>query len=188
MTYTLYYWAACKKFWGRALPIVLTLNHAGKELVIKDQTETPPPADAIVFASPIVTLENGHTMSQLPAILDVLGEKTNLRGKTEHEVLATKQVLLDLDDMFDEQIAKKWDDKKERKDKWLSLLEKRLSKTKYLTSEEPTVADFHAVLTLSKMKGDFDAAKYPKFASWFEGMDEIPAVKKIRESGIPIAP
>jgi len=170
------------------LPIVLTLNHAGKELVIKDQMEESPPDGTISFAVPIVTLENGHSMSQLPAILDVLGEKTNLRGRTEREVLATKQVLLDLDDMFDEQIAKKWDDKKERKDKWLALLEKRLSQTKYLTSDEPTVADFHAMLALSPMRGDFEAAKYPKFASWLEGMDQIPAVKKVRESGIPIAP
>ena len=170
------------------MPIVLTVNHAGKELIIKDQMEESPPENAISFAVPIVTLENGYSMSQLPAILDVLGEKLDLRGKTEHEVLATKQVLLDLDDMLDEQIAKKWVEKKERKDKWLSLLEKRLSKTKYLTSDELTVADFHAIFSLSSLKSDFDTAKFPKFAAWLKGMDEIPAVKKIMESGVPISP
>ncbi len=81
------------------------------------------------FAVPIVKYEDGLSQSQLPMILDVLGEKVGLHGKSPAEKIAVKQLLLDLEDIMAENFAKpcKWTEENGRQDKWFSLLEKRTS-------------------------------------------------------------
>ena len=37
--YEVFYWSACKKFWGRAIGVILTLDHAGAKYTIRDQSE-----------------------------------------------------------------------------------------------------------------------------------------------------
>ena len=90
MSYTLYYWGACKKFWGRCVPIVLALDHAGVQYAIVDRDEELL-AKSKSFAVPMVTFDDGHSMAQLPMIMDVLGERLHLQGKNRAEVIATKQ-------------------------------------------------------------------------------------------------
>ena len=81
------------------------------------------------FAVPIVKYEDGLSQSQLPSILDVLGEKVGLHGKDFAEKVAVKQLLLDFEDIMQENFAKpcKWTEENQRQDKWFSLLEKRTS-------------------------------------------------------------
>merc|ERR1711977_606113 len=65
-SYTLYYWGACKKFWGRGLPIVVALDSSKSEYEIKDVPEDM----GLSFALPIVEFPDGNRMSQLPMILE----------------------------------------------------------------------------------------------------------------------
>ena len=41
MSYTVFYWGACKKFWGRAIGPVLALDHANATFTIKEPTDAP---------------------------------------------------------------------------------------------------------------------------------------------------
>ena len=52
--YVVYYWGACKKFWGRAIGIILTLEQAGATYTVKEKEE----ADFTVgLAVPMVVMK-----------------------------------------------------------------------------------------------------------------------------------
>jgi len=184
--YTVYYWGACKGFWGRAAGIILSLNAAGVPYTIKEQPEAP---FDLGFAVPMVTLPSGQTISQTPAILTILGQKLNLLGPTEEAQNLCRQSIMDINDIFGE--CKKFTEKQDRADKWFTLLENRVSNHKFLACDEPTVADFHAMFAFASVfKNYFSpeqmAEKYPKVGNWWANLQQVPAVKAMNESGIPI--
>ena len=80
------------------MPIVVALDSSKSEYEIKDVPEDM----GLSFALPIVEFPDGNRMSQLPMILDVMGEKLGLHGDSLEEKLAVKQILLDLDDLLTE--------------------------------------------------------------------------------------
>lgn len=187
--YTIYYFFKCEKFWGRAIGILATLDHAGQKYELKDIKEAPP---GVGMGWPQIVLPSGQAMAQTPAILDLLGEATGLSGKTPEEKVSCKQALMDVQDIFSETTGGKFADKPERVDKFFGLLEARLQKTKFLVRDEPTIADFHGVFAFEwvhkLIKGGIDAGKFPKLAAWWTSIAEVPAVKKMKTSGIQMIP
>jgi len=185
-TYVVYYWTACKQFWGRAISIILTLDVAGVKYVIKDKEE----ADfSKGLAVPMITLNTGQTLSQTPAILDILGERLNLMGETEDEILLCKQSIYDMDDIFGE--SKNFQDKPDRAKRWFSLLESRLAQHQFLVCDSPTVADFHGVFAFEWVHARFGESygeEFPNLARWWRDICEVPAVKKMKTSGIVMIP
>jgi len=184
--YTVYYWSACKKFWGRAIGIILTLDAAGANYEIKDKDEADFEQG---FAVPMVELKSGQFISQTPAILDILGSAFNLQGATKEEIRLCKQSVLDMNDIFGE--SKGFKDKPDRMKKWFTLLEKRLSKQKFLAGETPTVADYHGVFAFEWVHarvGDSYGEEFPSVARWWNDLCETPAVKKMKESRIKMIP
>ena len=191
--YTLYYWGACGKkwFWGRATAPVLALEAAkAKGLDVDYEIKTPEEAPKDVgFAVPMLTLPSGQTMSQTCAILNVLGDRFGLNGTTEEERIKCQQTLLDLDDLFLEAEHKKLNGDG-RADKWFGLLEKKLVK-KFLVSDEPTVADFHAVFAFAWVDACYDGdytEKFPKLTQYLKDIYEYGPVKEMKNSGVPLIP
>jgi hypothetical protein len=83
--------------------------------------------EGVGFAMPIVTLESGQSMSQTPAILDVLGETLGLGGATPEQKAHCKQLIVDMVDLGAEAVGGKFvKDKPERADKWLGYIEKKV--------------------------------------------------------------
>jgi glutathione S-transferase len=183
MPYTLYYHTACKKIWGRGTAIVLTLEAACKDYEIKLPDEVP---QGVGFAVPMLTMEDGVTISQLPAILDVLGEEVGLNGKTKEDKIKSKQYLLDINDIVSEGMSGKLTEKPERAEKWFKLLDSRLS-TAFFLGDEPTTVDFFAFMAFSNLtsKG-VKLDPFPKLSKWWDAVQEITAVKKMKDSGIPV--
>jgi len=184
--YTVYYWSACKKFCGRAIGIILTLDAAGANYEIKDKEEANFDEG---FAVPMIELKSGQFISQTPAILDILGSSFNLQGATKEEIRLCKQSVLDVNDIFGE--SKGFKEKPDRMKKWFTLLEKRLSKQKFLAGETPTVADYHGVFAFEWVHarvGDSYGEEFPNVARWWSELCETPAVKKMKDSGIKMIP
>merc|ERR1719300_2108977 len=185
-TYVVYYWSACQQFWGRAIGIILTLDAAGVKYVIKDKEK----ADfSKGLAVPMITLTTGQTLSQTPAILDILGERLNLMGETEDEILLCKQSIYDMDDIFGE--SKNFKEKPDRAKRWFSLLETRLAKHQFLVCDSPTVADFHGVFAFEWVHARFGESygeEFPNLARWWKDVCEVPVVKKMKTSGIVMIP
>ncbi len=75
-------------------------------------------------------------------------------------------------------------------EKFFALLERRLSASAFLVSAEPTVADFFGVVAFEcyiKSFGAIDAAKFPLLSAWWtEAVPAVPAVAKMRSSGVPV--
>ncbi len=98
-------------------------------------------------------------------------------------------------EVFLETTGGKFADKPERVDKFFGLLEARLQKTKFLVRDEPTIADFHGVFAFEWVhkidpgkSGGIDAGKFPKLAGWWKSIAEVPAVKKMKTSGVQMIP
>uniref|UniRef100_A0A7S2U3R2 GST C-terminal domain-containing protein n=2 Tax=Lotharella oceanica TaxID=641309 RepID=A0A7S2U3R2_9EUKA len=195
--YKLYYWRACEKFWGRAIGPVLTLDHAEANFTVDEPSKAP---TGVGFAFPQITLPSGKSMAQTPAMLIVLGDIFGLSGKTEDEKMYCKQMIMDVNDICSEAMGGKWKEKPERADKWLTLLEAKLKKTKFLVCDTPTVADFHAVFAFEWVNKKYspaatqsgeDSTKAKKFENvrrWWDDMNKLAAVKKMRTSGVPMIP
>merc|ERR1719354_1182157 len=173
-TYVVYYWSACQQFWGRAIGIILTLDAAGVKYFIKDKEE----ADfSKGLAVPMITLTTGQTLSQTPAILDILGERLNLMGETEDEILLCKQSIYDMNDIFGE--SKNFKEKPDR------------AKHQFLVCDSPTVADFHGVFAFEWVHARFGESygeEFPNLARWWKDVCEVPVVKKMKTSGIVMIP
>ncbi|KAJ8611992.1 hypothetical protein CTAYLR_004405 [Chrysophaeum taylorii] len=185
MSHTLYYWTACRKFYGRAAPIKLTLDAAGAAYEIKQQDEAP---KGPRFTVPIVTFPNGVTMSQTTAILEVIGEMYSLNGLNPEAKMLCKQYLLDLTDIFTETLADKLASDPTRAEKWYELLDSKLTHGFFL-GDKPSIVDFYAIFVfewLLKKAPEFD--KFPKVAKWWKDIKEVPVVKKMYDSGIPVLP
>ncbi|KAJ8599034.1 hypothetical protein CTAYLR_007677 [Chrysophaeum taylorii] len=183
-SYTLYYWTACEKFWGRGIPIVLTLDSAGAKYEIKQADEAP---SGVCFAVPIFSFPNGVTISQTTAILDILGETFGLNGATPEAKMMSKQYLLDLTDVFSELMSGKLSDEA-RADKWLTLLNSKLTKTFFL-GDAPSTVDFYAIFVFEWIvKKGLAFDKYANLTKWWAAIKEVPAVKKMYSSGVPMIP
>lgn len=183
---TVYYWGPHPgmNMYGRAIAIYLTLDQAGFEYDKQPPNEMPggsPPND-ICFAVPAVKID-GRFVSQTPAILAVLGELFGLGGKTPEEKGRVLHALEDMNDLFGEH-GKFTDGNNERKRKWFTYLEKKLKgKQWWGGTSEPTVADFHGVFAFEwivKKKIDFSA--YPNTTKWWEDIQAVPVVAKMKES------
>ena len=114
----LFYHGACKAFWGRGFPIIALCNEANVPYTIKGNDEVP--EDALCFAVPIVSFNGeGIYMSQMPAILEHLGDAVGLGGTTHAKKVAVKQLILDFVDASAETMSKKLIDNADRAKKWL---------------------------------------------------------------------
>ena len=58
-TNTIYYWTACKKFWGSAIGTVLVLEETGVDYKILTPEDAPSDNR---FTYPSITLKNGLTI------------------------------------------------------------------------------------------------------------------------------
>ena len=184
---TLYYHTACKQFYARAIPIVLALDQAGAEYEIKEPSDAPP---GIGFAIPMITLESGKSLSQTIAILMALGEQYGMLGKTDEERYTCLQNILDFNDIVGEIKGGNFVDKPERFEKWMGVVESRLT-AKFFGGDEPSVADYYAVFLFVFVDGKVSYSykdKFPKIAKWLSDIYEVPVVKKMKESGVSMAP
>lgn len=186
-TTTLYYHTACKKFYARAIPIVLTLEQAGVKYDILGTDDVP---EGEGFVVPMLTFDDGQTISQTPVIVDGLGEKYGLNGKTVQEKRKNFQTMLDFNDFVSEMRNSDLANKPERFDKWMSAFESRLQ-GKFFGGLKPSVGDFYGVFAaeIIILKTDsIDAEKYPKFAQWWMDVCEVPVVKKMKEDKVSMLP
>ena len=184
--FTIYYHGACKEFTGRAAPIMMILDHAGIKYDIKDVSDAP---DNCGFAVPFISFEDGQNLSQTIAITTDLGEKYGLIGKTGKEKTECLQAQLDLNDAFCECIAGKFKENPERLLKWKGVIESRL-KDPFFGGKEVSAADYFAVMVFTFINHHFgeNYDDFPKIAKWLTSIDEVPVVKKQKESGIEIIP
>merc|ERR1712070_126752 len=137
---------------------------------------------------PQITLPGDLTISQTPAILDVLGESFGLNGTTPEQKMLSKQYVLDLNDVFGEAQKKRLTEDAERRDKWFTLLESRLEKDFFL-GDEPTVVDFFGVFAFEWVVArecPFD--KFEKLTAWWARIKEVPAVKVLYDSPVKMIP
>ena len=194
--YTIYYWGSCTKFYGRALPILAALHAANKtkgtDYEIKEPSEAPPGKG---FAVPIVTLENGVTIAQTTAIMEVLGEDLGLGGKTAEDKLYVKQYLLDFTDVFSELMKGKFSEGEgesavttDRGHKWFSLLESRLAGG-YFLGDYLSVVDMYAhfVFLWVEKKG-VDMSKYEALCKWYASIKATDMMKGFVDSGVALIP
>lgn len=187
MANTLYYWTACRSYWGRAIGLVLTLDEAGAGYVIQDPDQAP----AGRFTFPTITLDSGETMGQVPAILNVLGARFGLTGESEAQRNLCQQTVLDWDDVFAEAQSGKFTKDPARAAKWFELLDAQLAGRDFMVSDVPTVADFHAVFATEWVFKSHAADAYddfPRLAQWWRDICAHPPVLKMRNSGVPMIP
>ncbi|MEM1075890.1 MAG: glutathione S-transferase family protein [Pseudomonadota bacterium] len=187
MPYTLYYFDACRSFWGRAIGVVLTLEDAGAEYEIRDISDAPQGR----FTFPNITLSTGETIGQVPAILNILGNRFDLTGRTGVEKIMCQQAVLDLDDIFINAQNGKLSKNPERATQWFSLLENKLAENRFLVSDAPTVADFHAVFATEWVHRGYAADAYnahPRLAQWWKDICAHPPVTKMKAGDIPMIP
>lgn len=187
MSYSIYYFSACKSFWGRAIGIILTLEEAGVEYTIHSPEEAPKGR----FTYPVITLDSNETIGQVPAILNVLGERFSLSGKTDREKIMCQQAVLDMGDIFTGAQSGQFTDNTERANQWFTLLEERLANQKFLVSDTPTVADFHGVFATEWVHKcyKFDAFdSFPRLSQWWKDISSYPPVQRMKTSGIPMIP
>ena len=184
---TIYFYFSCQKFWARVAPIALTLDEAGVEYEIKDISEAP---EGCGFAYPMMSLEDDTRLSQTIAITTHLGEKYGLNGSTPLEKTVNLQTMLDFDDMVEEIPKGVYKKSPERLQKWLDVFESRL-KDPFFGDEQVATADFMAVFVISivnQLFGKDYFEKCPKLAKWNAAIEEVPVVKKIKDSGVNIMP
>ena len=159
MAYQLYYWTACKSFWGRAIGVVLTLEEAGAEYSIHLPEEAP--SDR--FTYPVMTLDGAETIGQVPAILNILGERFGLNGKADSQKIMCQQSVLDMNDIFSSAQSGNFTENPERAAQWFRLLEKRLTESKFLIADTPTVADFHGVFATEWVHKCYSVIAFDEF-------------------------
>lgn len=181
--YTIYYHGACKKFWGRCLPIGMLLETGGVTYEFKLPEEKPEGAG---FAVPMLTFPDGTTIAQSSAIMLALGEGLGLAPKTPQGKVKHNQLILDAGDLISD-VAKP----QERLDQWLSYFEKILaaSGSGYLM-QSVTAADFQLFVAIYNINkdGKLAASQFPKVAAWYDKISQLPAAKKFLDSGVPVMP
>ncbi|MFK7807619.1 MAG: glutathione S-transferase family protein [Saprospiraceae bacterium] len=187
MSYTVYYFSACKSFWGRAIGIVLTLEEAGVDYEVLMPEEAPSGR----FTYPLIKLDTGETIGQVPAILNILGDRFSLSGKTENEKIICQQMVLDMDDIFTGAQSGHFLKNTERADQWFDLLNQRLAEHQFLVTDKPTVADFHAVFATEWVQKSYKVDAYdsfPHLARWWADICDYTVVRKMKASEIPMIP
>ena len=167
----------------------MTFEEVGVNYTIHNPEETPPEAGRVTF--PALTLDNGVTMGQVPAMLNILGERFGLTGATPEQRMLCQQTVLDVDDIFAEAQSGKFTQNPERAAKWLQLLDTQLSDHKFLVSDAPTVADFHAVFATEWVHKSFSATAYdafPRLSQWWKAICDHPPVHQMKTGSIPMIP
>lgn len=183
--YTLFYVSACKRFWGCGGPIAATLEQAAQEYVIKETEDVPA---GVGFAVPMLTFDNGVTISQTTAILTVLGDQHDLADTTVTQKMQVKQYLRDLDDIVAETDTGNIAEKPERADKWFSLLAGRLGNG-YFVGDSLSVVDFYAFFVLLWVaKNGVSIEKYTVLAKFRAMVGETCAMKKLAATGVGFLP
>lgn len=166
--YTLYYWFALEKFFGRCIGVVLALDHVGAKWQALDKEAAP---GGVGLAAPWVTIPANkaadgpdaqpYTLTQTTAILIEIASRTApdvLLGKTSAEKAYCLQSLMDVEDITNESFSGKFQASEEKKRtqedglnrlmKWCTVIEDRLSKRTWLAGESgPTIADFHGIFS-----------------------------------------
>ena len=177
---TVFYWGPTptSNFYGRAIGIYLTLNHAGVKYQTKGKADLPPGAS---FAMPAVEVD-GAIMGQAPFILSHLGEKYGLAGKTVDQKMRVLHALGDMNDVFGEPGKMAIDEG--RRAQWFSYLEQKLEGKKWIAgTEDPTVADFHGVFAFEwVVKKGVDFSAYPNVTGWWENIKAYPTVAEMYAS------
>ncbi len=192
--YTLYYWTACKQFWGRAIGVVLTLEEAGTNYVIREPKDAPTGEGEVLFkrfSYPALTMPNNITIGQTPAILNVLGQHFGLAGITTEEQMDCQQTLLDINDLFSETLSGKLVDRPERAKQWFEMLSHKLKNHRFLINEKPSVADFHAVFATEWIHQRYHKDAYndfPGLARWWQDICLHPPVQRMKTSGVAMLP
>lgn len=184
----LYYHGACKKFYARSLPIILTLEQAKIDYEVKEPQDAP---QGTGFAVPMIKLSNGQYISQTIAILNALGEEHGLHGKTVEEQNLCLQTLLDLNDIATELKGGTFTDNPDRLKKWMGILELRLKDKTYFGGAAPTTADFYAFFVFTFLDGRMGPAyreSFPKIGKWVEDVKKVPVVKTLMEDSISLTP
>jgi len=124
--YKVYYWAACKGFWGRTQGMVAMLKHTGSEFTLHTEKEVPA---GVAFAVPVVAFPNGKHMGQTPAIFEVLGQQLGL-GAPRGKEMEAKQALMDIADVLAAEFPPD-EAKTQRINKWYAHLEAQMSGSGY---------------------------------------------------------
>merc|ERR1719215_2201595 len=97
----------------------------------------------------------------------------------------------DLNDIFSEARKGTLKEKPERLDKWMTVLESRLGDSTFFGGADPGIADFMGVFAFEWVHKDVGTEygdKSPKIAKWWEDMNQVEALKKMRDSGVPMLP
>lgn len=187
MAYSVYYFTACKAFWGRAIGVILTLEEAKAEYSIHLPEEAPSER----FTYPVITLDSGETIGQVPAILNILGEHFGLNGQTKKQQIMSQQAVLDMNDIFSLAQSGHFTENPERATQWFKLLESKLVENKFLVADTPTVADFHGVFATEWVHKCYDFNAYetfPRLAQWWQDICNHPPVAKMKNGDIPMIP
>mmetsp|Transcript_111430 Transcript_111430/g.315165 ORF Transcript_111430/g.315165 Transcript_111430/m.315165 type:complete len:201 (-) Transcript_111430:48-650(-) len=179
--YTVYYHGACKTFYGRAYPIILMLEHAGQKYTV----ETPDQAPSVGFAVPMIKFGSGAAVAQTSAICATLGAALGLEPADPVDKARALQITLDAADLVADLLS---DKPAERIEKWLNVLEKNLeaSNRGFFAGKSATFPDFAVFLSVVAHTNKGGEIKQPKLLAWLEQMKQLPSVKKLAESGIPV--
>ncbi|MEM7283440.1 MAG: glutathione S-transferase family protein [Pseudomonadota bacterium] len=163
------------------------LEEAGVDYQVHQPEEAPPGR----FTFPQITLGTGETIGQVPVILNVLGDKFGLTGRSEIAKILCQQAVLDADDIFSAAQSGVFSENPARAAQWFGLLQEKLAHTRFLVADTPTVADFHAVFATEWVHKSFSPDAYdsfPRLAQWWKDICEHPPVQRMKTSGIPMIP
>jgi len=185
--YTIYYHAACTKFYGRAFPLVLCLETVGAEYECFEPGAAPEGTGFV--CAPAIKSPSGACIAQLPAQLLMLGEELSMAPKDP--VLRAKhcQLILDANDLLGEIFGGKDD---ERLKKWMDYLEKTITATPgvFLVGDKVTPADFFMYFTFlwvdkKEKKSLYESCTGVK--KFMAAVENTPAYKKLMAPSVGIA-
>lgn len=185
-----YYHTACKKFTGRATPILYILEHAGVSYTVEEPKDVPDTWPH--FAVPAIKFADGTIMSQTAAICQALGKSLGMAAGDAEEFHAM-QAALNTADILAEGAKLKEEPGHARMKKWFGVYEKMLEKTGsgYLVGEKLSWADYAACWALPPrfaLLSDADKKEFPKMSAWLTMLDGCEGIKKVKATGVPLLP
>lgn len=185
--YTVYYHTKCEKFFGRAYPILLVLEHAGAKYECKAPDEAPEGSGFVT--APACLTPSGACIAQTPAIVMMLSEELGLAPTSEPFRSQFKKLNIDAADFLQECFDKKADD---RLKKWAAYFEGTLAKNGSGLFCGPTVsgADYMLLFAIRAATENLklDISGCEKLSKWKDMMMEQPSVKKLAEKNLPMLP
>jgi glutathione S-transferase len=139
----------------------------------------------------MLTFTNGVTVSQLPAILLIIGEEHGLAGNTVEEKMKAKQYLGDLSDVLAETFGGKLiGDGVTHADKWFTLLSNRLDATGcFIGSSLSVLVDIYAYFVFFwVVKQGIPFEQFENLTKFIAMMNETEMLKKYIASGVALIP